>query len=82
MKLFDKCKALTDKSNVSYDDEDLKDIILLHENGNTHMTMPTFIKSEFVLRQRSVYYISDLHLVNHIIKKYHDGAEDGEIIRL
>lgn len=54
--------------------------LILAETSSIHSTLPSFIKGDSPSRtERSVFYISDLHLAHHIIRNYPQGASDSQI---
>lgn len=76
--LFEKCKSSVTGSDLSFE----KETALLNDEENVlfHLTVPPFIKYEKITRmQRVVFYISDLHLVQHILRQFPDGCGDEEI---
>ena len=77
--MYEECKSLIDKSMLHLVDESVTDLVGFGENNCVHVTLPNFIRHEVVLRAKVVYYISDLHIVNHIIDKYPDGASNDQI---
>lgn len=78
MNLFEKCKVSVSGSCLQH--ETGAELLIDSENTATHLTVPEFIEHETITpKQRVVFYISDLHLVHHIIKRFPDGGTDEEI---
>ncbi len=81
MDLYEKCTSLVKGPHVS-SEEDLESISLLATAGNTslHDTAPSFIKSDWLFGMRkSVYYISDLHLVHHFLLCFKGSVSEERI---
>ena len=81
MSLYEECLSLLKGPQVSVKNK-LNAIALITstESRSLHVTTPSFISVEQTnSMQRSVYYISDLHLVHHIIRYVKEAASEDLI---
>ncbi len=78
MSLYEECVSLTNGPHISHE-EAPNSIALtdISERTNLHVTIPSFIGNEQANRKgRDVYYISDLHLVNHVIRYFKETVSE------
>ena len=78
--LYEKCVSLVKLSKNMYEEDNESSplsLVASASNGLTHVTSPSFVKDEDIgMIQRSVYYISDLHLVHHITNHFKEDVPD------
>ena len=81
MSLYEKCVSLTNGPHISTeDDSNSISLIATAERTALHVTVPSFIGNEQVNEmERVVYYISDLHLVHHVIRYFKETASEDHI---
>ena len=81
MGLYEVCAALANSLHVPVEENtESVSLIATDENTSLHITVPSFIRNDQRDRyQRSVFYISDLHLVHHIIEHFSEDVTDERI---
>lgn len=81
MSLFEECIALMNGSHTLHEDDlDSVSLISTVESTDLHITTPSFLKDEQTSSmQRVVYYISDLHLVHHVIRYFKKVVSEERI---
>ena len=83
MNYFDQCKRFTKKYPINIEKDIQQSTSLILDKQHSKLTTYPFIKKSEYLdedMEHSVFYISDLHLDNHIISKFKDGASNKEIV--
>ena len=78
MSLYEEYASLVNGPHISHENEvDTLALSTSTENTALHVTTPSFINNEQTnLMQRSVYYISDLHLVHHIMLNFLEAVSE------
>ena len=80
MSLYEECVSLVKGPHIPENDMDSISLITTAESTALHVTTPSFINNEQTnSMQRSVYYISDLHLVHHIVHYFKEAASEDHI---
>lgn len=81
MSLFDECNSLIKGPHILHESNvDSISLITTVESTAVRNTAPSFVYKERINSlQRSVYYISDLHLVHHIIHHFKKAASEENI---
>ena len=81
MSLYEECLSLSKGPQISVKNSSNSiSLITTAERKSLHITTPSFINNEQTgSMQRSVYYISDLHLVHHIIRFFKEAASEDRI---
>ena len=81
MSLYDKCSAVGPCTQLlpEYDQKTIS-LLPINSHAEYHMTIPDYLNNEQSdWMQRTVYYVSDLHLVHHILQRFPCGASDFQV---
>lgn len=82
MSLYEECLSLSKGPQISVKNN-LNSISIntTADSTSLHVTTPTFVNNVLPdFMHRSVYYISDLHLVHHIINHFNEPASEDRIL--
>ena len=80
MSIYKDCVILAESHPLIEECADDTISLLTLSDDSGHSIAPAFLKKDMrSYRQRAVYYISDLHLVHHIIMRFPKGATDKKI---
>ncbi|MCH5189162.1 MAG: metallophosphoesterase [Oscillospiraceae bacterium] len=78
MDLYDKCLQFSKSLSISNEQGSYSSLI---ENENNSLTLATIENTESFSRfDSTIYYISDIHLVHHILYAFPNGATDEDVV--